>query len=171
MYQNMKIIFLDFDGVCTSYYDDIGSYITHDPSMYGPSRSCIERLRNLCEDVGAKIIVSSNWRKFDEDGNCSFWTHPNYHITVQNPLPKLKREIGDLIIGTIPKLRHVTKTVAIKEWFVQNSVDDDFKYVIFDDDQKEGLQDDDLLKSHFILTKSDIGLSDRDCQKAKAILS
>ena len=167
----MKIAMLDFDGVVTNYYEEIGSYVTYEPAFYGPSPSCVQRLRNLCEETGARILISSNWRKFDEDGKCSFWTHPKYQRTVQNPLPKLKEQIGDLIIGTIPRIRHVTKTEAIKKWFEENEVDEDFRYVILDDDKNEGLQDDEVFKEHFILTNPEIGFSDADYKKVLKILA
>lgn len=133
----MKLVFLDFDGVVTNYNEEFGSYITHEPDLYGPSLSCVERLRQLCEETGARIIISSNWRKFAEDGLASFWTHPSNQRTVQNPLPKLKQCLGDLIIEALPKIRHMTKSAVLEMWFNENPQYRGLKYVILDDDLAE----------------------------------
>ena len=59
------LIFLDIDGVVTSCMTTPGSYMNHEPSDYGPSPDCVERLKRLCDVTNAKIVISSNWRKFE----------------------------------------------------------------------------------------------------------
>lgn len=134
-----KIVFLDFDGVMTNYDDEFGSYVTHEPAFYGPSESNVKRLRALCEKTGAKVVITSNWRKFDEKGKCSFWTWAEQKKTVKNPLPELKRQIGDLILCMLPKVRHLVKADVLKMWLEDENIClDELKFVIFDDDMREG---------------------------------
>ena len=63
-----KLIVLDVDGVMTSFGETPGSYVTHGPSEYGVSRGPLTRLLRLVSDTGAKVVISSNWRRFDEEG-------------------------------------------------------------------------------------------------------
>ena len=74
----MKVVFLDFDGVVTAKNQTPGSYMTHGPDGYGPTPACVRRVLRLAEGSGARIVVSSNWRKFDADGPGSVWVHPLY---------------------------------------------------------------------------------------------
>lgn len=131
-----KIIFLDFDGCVTDYHSEYGSYLTHEPDFYGPSEICVQRLRNLCEQTGAKIVISSNWRKFDDHGEGGSWKVKNMNKIVHNPLSKLYNMIGDLIIETLPKnIRYENKASAVVHWITANEFNG--KYVIFDDDPRE----------------------------------
>lgn len=167
-----KIVFLDFDGVVTNYNDEFGSYVTHEAAFYGPSESNIKRLRALCEKTGAKVIVTSNWRKFADDGRCSFWTWREQQKTVQNPLPKLKKQIGDLILCTLPKVRHCIKSDVLNMWLEDEGIDlSSLKFVIFDDDEREGFQNVPEFKSNFIKTDPEHGITDEDVKNAVKLLS
>lgn len=171
-----NVIFLDVDGVLTAMDDTPGSYINHDPSEYGPSPSCIERLKKFCKEIDAKIIVSSNWRKHPDDGPCSFWTHNGVHGTrkiVQNPLPKVREQLKEWIVGYLPPIRHTTKAEALVLWFEESEISpDEINFVIFDDDLREDLDKtyEYHIKDHFILTNVQTGLTDDDIAKAREIL-
>jgi len=60
------LIFLDFDGVvnCQAWYIEVGK---EELARRGPrddiSEALIERLNDIVEETGAKIVVSSTWRK------------------------------------------------------------------------------------------------------------
>lgn len=59
-----KIIFLDIDGVLNSrdwYFHSYGS--DHEKDLQADPR-CIERLRTIVENTGARIVLSSSWRMF-----------------------------------------------------------------------------------------------------------
>lgn len=73
-----KIVFVDFDGVLTSKHETPGSYVNWQ-SQYGISPSCFDRLEELCTRTRAKVIVSSNWRRFDDDGKWSFCSFDGVH--------------------------------------------------------------------------------------------
>ena len=168
-----KYIFLDFDGVVTSQLETPGSYITHEANEYGPSPTCVVRLKRLCDETGAKVVISSNWRRFDDFGQCSFWTHAKNNRTVANPLPYFKKLMGKYVIGSLPKCRHITKSQALILWFEENNLtQDQIDYVIFDDDLAENyhLTYDYDIKHHFVLTDAMTGLTDADIIKAKKIL-
>ena len=147
------ILFLDFDGVCNSYSE--GSYVTHKDDDYGPSNTICERIRKICGATGAKIIISSNWRRYPSDGR--WFSGRNYY---RNPLPKLYGELGDLVIGTLTPERHVTKAEALCLWFEDNSELD--KWVIVDDDSREhlGTTSDFGIRSHYIQTDPEFGITE-----------
>ena len=159
---NYNLIFLDFDGVVTSKEE--GGYKWNPPEKYGPSKTIIKRLKKLCDDTNSRIIIASNWRKFEPDG---YYTFPEGRV--QNPLSKLKNMLGDYIIGSLPPDRYISKSQSLELWFEDN---DDFKgnYVIFDDDLAEGYQYNPSFRKRFILVDSEFGLTDEICKKAKEIL-
>lgn len=132
-----KIVFLDVDGVMTSFTDTPGSYMTHGEDGYGISPSCFNMLIQLLKDEDAKVIISSNWRKFDDDGPRSFWMSPNGKV--QNPLPKLREMLGDFLVGELPKVRHMEKSDVLLQWMTDNGINEsNTKFVVFDDDPDEG---------------------------------
>lgn len=162
----MNVIFTDCDGVLTSTLETPGSYLNHTGEEYGPSPKCVKRLLKLCNDTQSKIMISSNWRKFDIDGQ---WTFDGNKVT--NPLSKLKDMLGDYCIGALPPTRHQTKSIVLVNWLDVHNQDID-NFVIFDDDLKEGFQNvaDYTIASKFIHTLYDVGLTDADCKAAYDIL-
>ena len=164
-----KVIFCDFDGVLTSKHETPGSYVNYD-SEYGISPSCFSRLEELCLRTKAVVVISSNWRRFDDDGKWSYCTFDGVHA-FKNQLPKLREMLGKLYAGTLPLDRHITKAQALVLWFEEHP---EFKgeFVIFDDDKSEGLQDtfEHDINEHFILTDPEWGLSDADVEEAADIL-
>lgn len=60
----MKIIFLDIDGVMTSTEEMIALYNQHGPSVDNtlPSPTKCKLLKQLVEETGAKLVLSSAWR-------------------------------------------------------------------------------------------------------------
>ena len=157
-----NIIFLDFDGVMTSRRE--GGYLYHDPKEYGFDREIVKRLRKLCVECNARIVISSNWRKFDIGQTFTF-----NGKTVENPLPKLRKELGDYIFDTLPPEKYIRKSECTLLWFDDNP---GFKgnYIILDDDVSEGFYDYPQLKSHFICCDAEFGLTDEICSAIKKIL-
>lgn len=157
--QNTKLLFLDFDGVLNSYSH--GSYRTHTPDEYGPSHEICERIKKLCERSGAQIIISSNWRKFDIDGQYRF--NENFYT---NPLSKVYGLLGEHIIGTLPPYRHVTKAECLILWFEETGYMGD-KWVILDDDKNEnlGITSDYDIKNHYIEVDPEFGITEKIIEK------
>ena len=160
-------IFLDIDGVLTSQQETPGSYINHEPEEYGLSKSCVKRLLKLADQLKAKVIVSSNWRRFTDDGT---WCHMGTKV-VKTPLPALKKVLGDRYAGDLTHEQHLTKSEALELWFEDTGLDwKACRYVVFDDDLREGFSWS-KFRTHFILTNDETGLTDADCKKAVEILS
>jgi len=149
-----NVLFLDFDGVCNSYKH--GSYVTHDPDDYDVDLEIMRRIREICKRCNAAVVVSSNWRKFPPDGSYKFNTR-----TYFNPLRKLYRHIGDLILGTLTAKPHTSKLEALETWF-DDHPDFDGRYAIVDDDQRECIQDHWDFRKNFWLTDREFGLTERD---------
>lgn len=165
-----NIVFTDFDGVLTSQLETPGSYINHSPDEYGVSPMCFERLVYLCKRTNSKVIVTSNWRRFDDDGMWSYCTFGTKH-TFKNHLPELKKMLGSLYAGDLPKNRGMNKSQALVMWFDQHP---EFKgqFVVFDDDTREMLQSTSSydINRHFILTDFMTGLTDNDVEDACSIM-
>jgi hypothetical protein len=155
--QHENLIFLDFDGVCNSF--DYGSYLNHKNTKYGYDEKIIKRLRHICKYGNARIVISSNWRRFPLDGSYTF-TYNDEKVTCHNPLPKLCDALGDLIVGTLPKDRHMSKSEALEIWFEYNQQFDG-KYAILDDDLREGYQYVPAFKKNLWLTDPMFGLTDK----------
>ena len=158
-----SLAFLDYDGVLTSNVSgtSVEAILASDGDRgrYRWDTGCLNRLKGLCLDCGCRIVIASNWRRFE--GDCKW----NGFL---NPLESLFGEIGDLVIGCLPCGRGMAKSEALDEFFAGNG---EFfgEYVIFDDDPKEGYQFGEH-STHFVLTDRETGLSGNDVTKAKKIL-
>lgn len=156
-----KLIFLDIDDVMTSMHDNPGSFLLGEPDKYGISPSCIRNLLKLCDMTNAKVILSSNWRKFPDNG---IWPYQGKGFV--NPINSLKMKLGNLYAGELPAIRHITKVDALRLWFRENELTtSDINYVIFDDDIAEQF-DASEFKDKFIMTDYHVGLTVDDCAKA-----
>lgn len=154
-----NIIFLDIDGCLTSVDD--GTYFNPDPACYHVSDKILARVIALCKTKNAGIVISSNWRRYEPNG-----TWKNQYGEYKNPLPSLKKKLGDLYIGTLPKDRHITKSQALILWIQESCYAGDF--VIFDDDLREGFQDaiEYDIMNHFVLVDSQHGITEDNIKEA-----
>ena len=99
-----NIIFLDIDVWLTSMDYTSGSYINHLPNEYGLSIECVEKLKRLCNETQSKIVISSNWRKFDLEGDFSYWVYNGHKY--KNPLKEVHEVLDSFILGSLPPIRH-----------------------------------------------------------------
>ena len=140
---SLKIIFLDFDGVLNNQlwftsdeFKKLGSpqnVEDHDYRQFSPLN--VGLLNNLTDSTGAKIVVSSSWRKY----------------RTLEELQKLLKSVGVIgeVIGKTPYLtfnkvdgiehRSVPRGCEIKAWIESNKgilgeKVSKFKYIILDDD-------------------------------------
>ena len=120
----------------------------------------------LCDKTGAKIVMATNWRKFDIDGE---WV--NKYGTYKNPLKEVQAFFGEYCIGTLPSTRHINKAQATILYLEEH--DDIGSFVIFDDDTREQYQNtyEYGIKDNFILVDVANGITEHDINKAKDILS
>jgi len=163
-----NLIFLDFDGCVTSLLDKT-SYLSGDISTYGVSKRCIDHIRDICSKCDAKVVISSNWVRIEDEGlDC--WKFGS--TVVPNPLPKLREKLGPLLFDHLPGIRHCTKAERLILWFEEN---DWFNgnFVIFDDDPRENFQTthDYGICDHFIKCNSDFGITSKDTEAAMEILN
>lgn len=84
-----SICFLDIDGVLTNVKDG-SSYLCGNPSTYRISEKNLENLLVVLEaEPETRVVVSSNWRRFDDDGKWSYCRFGSVHA-FKNQLPKLR---------------------------------------------------------------------------------
>lgn len=141
----MKIIFLDFDGVITSYY-----------TKYRISKDKIKLIENLINETGAKIVISSSWRHGSKN--------------VEEFINKNLSEISDSIfVKSIIGLTEVLSPVRGEE--IQKWIDDHNNeiesYVILDDDSD--MLDEQLY--NFVQTDGYEGITEREIRLSKHILN
>ena len=163
----MKIIFLDFDGVLNHQAFYIKRHAAgksnedHPYSEFCPE--AMENLNDLIEQTGAKIVVSSTWRKGE---------------TVES-LRNLLNTVGfkGEIIGKTPDLRNLGDSIfrgnEIHKWMSDNrdllgrELHKYREYVILDDDS-------DMLywqRNNFILVDRFVGLTQGVVYRAEQILN
>ena len=167
----MKIIFLDIDGVFNSdtYYRQRKDFTPWDESKeFDPK--CVENFNKITGETGAKIIVSSCWRK----GNLSY-------------LQTLFNMVGICgeVIGETPKLRatdafSVPRGCEIKillrdmfhypvwNWEIEKDIVREIEsYVIIDDDSDMLFEQ----RNNFVQTSWKYGLTLKHANKAIKILT
>ena len=166
----MKIIFLDIDGVFNSvnYYTQRKAFTPWDESKeFDPE--CVKKFNKITGVTGAKIVVSSCWRK----GNL------NYLQTLFNMVG-----IHGEVIGETPKLR-ASGILVPRGCEIEKSLRDMFHYPIWDWEKEKGIvcdvetyviidDDSDMLfnqKDNFVQTSQMYGLTNAHAQKAIRILN
>lgn len=163
--KNSVIVFLDIDGVCTSTKETPGSYLNHNVDEYGLSPSCMHELKKFLNAINAKVIISSNWRIHKDK---KFVEH-NGNL-IPNPLVPLKKELGNIIIGYLPKTGYKQKPLALIKWFDETEYDG--KFIIIDDDLDEHLQHEFAygIKDHVLFVNYETGFTANDAKIALKLL-
>lgn len=161
--KQMKIIFLDIDGVLNSQelawenkkkglsgyggWFTEGDVCTHENVLWGKDQ--FKNLRKIVEETGAKIVMSSTWRihfsigKFKEMFKLYGWENPP-------------------IIDATPSMAGVRGN-EIAEWMKGKEI---ASYVILDD----GTDFHDEQMPFFVNTDFMVGLSEGDAEKAITVL-
>lgn len=164
----MKIVFLDIDGVANSkeFFAKRGSIsYDHGRDDYGRDQldpAVMTRLNKLVDVTGAKIVISSTWRR----------------IWDLSQIGKMMADTGfkhvNAIIDCTSIDAHGSRGNEIQEWLdleserkIINPGHDavtDFVIIDDDNDMTQGQQ------GNFVQTNGKIGFSDNDLQKAILIL-
>lgn len=161
----MKIIFLDIDGVLnherfykerfSKRYEEVA--IAHPYSEIDPE--CVKKLNILCEETGAKVVISSTWRHSGLD----------YCVDVL----KFHGFTGE-VIDITPSLNgdNYVRGNEILKWIKDNKklVGDYYnftEYVILDDDSDMLYQQ----RNNFLLIDRFVGLTMGNVFRAKKILN
>lgn len=153
-----KLIFLDFDGVITTYR-----------TLWEIDNKKCEMVKHICDETGAKIVITSSWRyRTLEDtidrNSLQDWILKDYCIGVTErffPPEELDKE------WFFPK-RGMEIEKFINDYIDKNNIKDDINYVILDDDVYDLLynQRESVVKTHWR-----DGISKKNAERAIKILN
>lgn len=155
----MKVIFLDFDGVITTY-----------KSQYRLDEEKMKLIKRICNKTGAKIVISSSWRRWTlEDTIKDITDTSRWGVPV--PFTPIKKVVG--VTSRVYAFKNddvqhhcrVPRGVEIKMYLDEHTDIDN--YVILDDDADMLLEQ----APYFIKTDAIEGLSEEDAEKAISILN
>ena len=146
----MKIIFLDIDGVLNN------REVFNRKKSQGFrvwDEKCVDRLNRITDETGAKIVVSSTWRRSED-----------LYSAIKNEMGIT----GEIIGKTIDYIHHSStekqRGDEIQEWLSQYV--EVIKFVIIDDDSDMA-----HLMDRLIQTETFIGLTDEHVEEAIKRLS
>lgn len=120
---NTKVIFLDIDGVLNSVESETWDYHNRgeEAYYYAMCPDLVEKLNLIIRETGAKIVISSTWRK-----------HHDTLEGLQNMLDK--RGIQGEVIGSTAAL-WTQRGIEIKQWLdLFSDKHNVISYIILDDD-------------------------------------
>lgn len=162
----MKIIFLDFDGV-----------ITNLESRYCLNNKKMELVKRICDETGAKIVISSSWRVKDVETTLKSISESHrdndpfilaeYVIDI-TPRFHFKYEDNYVTIHRGEEIQYIIDKYKYRIYKQESTnVDRLDNYVILDDDTDMLLWQAD----HFIKTDPYEGITEDDVKKAISILN
>lgn len=145
----MNLIFLDVDGVLNSSRKLREVWeLTHKPHSgvnYPFDERCMNNLKLLVEKTNSKIVVTSTWRKYEENRN--------------RLLEELKKyELNEYVIG-YTKVFKDNLGIEIGEYL--KTLDKDVNFIILDDSSKMG----DLVE-YLVKTDISVGLTYENVEEA-----
>ena len=146
-----KLIFLDVDGVLNSdtYWMSLDEEEKY--SLRHLDRNAIKKLKRIVDKTGAEIVVSSTWRKFNED---------------MDVLSDHLYAYGLSVIGKTPVLYNKERGHEITAWFESHPEYKDATYVILDDDADMNVHMDRLVKTDY-----QYGLTNSKAERAIKMLN
>lgn len=155
----MKVIFLDFDGVITTY-----------KSQYRLDEEKMKLIEHICNKTDAYIVISSSWRMWTLEDTIKGITDTSKR-SVPVPFTPIERVVGVTsrmysFKGDDKKTHfRVPRGVEIERYLDEH--EDIDKYVIFDDDSDMLLEQ----APYFVKTNTEIGITEEDVKKAIEILN
>jgi hypothetical protein len=157
----MKIVFLDIDGVLNSvpFMEALQARLKAEGkpllTRYMIDPVPVARLNTLLKETGAKVVVSSSWRKlFDTEGLQRVLDAQGFEGEIIDVTPDLSYDpAGERERGH-----------EIEKWVEDHSPDATF--VIFDDDSDMG-----NLHHRFVQTQWGYGLLDENINRARELLT
>ena len=144
----MKVIFLDFDGVITTL-----------ESRWNIDSEKCKLVKRICDETGAKIVISSSWRKSNLEYTMKQFSKESF-LLYDYVIDVTKRlSISGSASITIPR------GVEILEYI--ESHDSITNYVILDDDTDMLLWQ----RNHFVHTNTYEGINEKNVEQAIKILN
>lgn len=146
-----KYILLDFDGVLTSDAFTRQYVFEHRrENLFGVdwfAPSCIDALRHIVEETGARIVISSSWRDLGEYRIRKLWDYNRMPGRLDETTPTTPEYI-------------LMKSDAMRHWISTHEGD---RFAVLDDD--------DLDVPNLVRTKPQEGLTREDAEMAIKILN
>lgn len=143
---NIKVIFLDIDGVMNSCFSKVSD--KHESLEF--DKNCVDNLKRIIHKTDSKIVLSSTWR-------------------LGETLESIKKRVFSVygldthLIDMTPFLGYdVTRGSEISRWLNSNKCE---SFVIIDDDN-----DMDGYVDNLVLTNAKYGLTKEDADKALDLL-
>lgn len=156
----MKVIFLDFDGV-----------ITTPDTKWNISLSHVKRIKKICDQTGAKLVISSSWQRYGREKKetreerVKNWLNGILMKNIKGAIKKFFEDYTYDMSGRFYGEFGNVRGSDIKSWLTRNPDVDN--YVIIDD---EG----DMLNEqlfNFVQTDFVFGIQDREVQLAIDVLN
>ena len=149
----MNIIFLDVDGVLNSYNKLIEIYNKtgkpHSGSNFPFDEKCLENIKILVEETNAKIVITSTWRKYENDMEILFNELKKYDLDKQ-------------VIGYTPIINKKREEEIIE---YLNKLDIKVNFIIIDDIRDRG-----SLNDRLVVTSPKTGFTEENMKNAIKIL-
>lgn len=144
----MKIIFLDFDGVITTL-----------ESRWNIDSEKCKLVKRICDETGAKIVISSSWRKSNLEYTMKQFSKESF-LLYDYVVDITKRlSISGSASITIPRGVEILQYIK--------SHDSITNYVILDDDTDMLLWQ----RNHFVHTRTYEGINEKNVEQAIKILN
>lgn len=156
----MKVIFLDFDGV-----------ITIPETKWNISLVHVKRIKMICDQTGAKLVISSSWQRYAGTKNetreerVKNWLDGILMKNINGPIKKFFEDYTYDMSGRFYGEFGNVRGSDIKSWLARNPDVDN--YVIIDD---EGDMLDEQLY-HFVQTDWVFGIQNREVKLAIDVLN
>ena len=163
-----KVIFLDIDGVLNTkwWYTQMDSNTHKDKYGYAFDPKAVANLKNIIEETGADIVISSSWKCFGLSQMEDMWNERNLPGKIIDITPN---SVSDelLLNADIDSIEmfHI-RGEEIKEWLSKHGKRIS-NYVIIDDM-------DNMLpeqQSYFVQTNPEVGITKEDSEKVINILN
>ena len=150
------VIFLDIDGVLNR--TRTATHIRLEPDL-------VARLKAIVASTHCEIVLSTFWRHFEE--YIRYILH-RYGISGASVIGRTPGGALRECLATDPadEAQYRNRAAEIRAWLAAHPTVT--KFAILDD---RGTASDEGLAAHFVQTKSDVGLTDDDVERACAILT
>lgn len=149
----MNIVFLDVDGVLNSHNKLIELYNKtgkpHSGNNFPFDEKCLENLKILIKETNAKIVITSTWRKYEND--------------IKVLLNVLREHDLDKNVIGYTTVLNTKREEEIKEYL--NNLDESVNFVIIDDIRDMGELNDKL-----VITSPQTGFTEENLNRAIKIL-
>lgn len=164
MKQN-KIIFLDIDGVLNTNYWHTQSHIPKDKYGYAFDPIAVSHLKEIIDETGADIVISSSWKSFGFTDLEEMWQVRNLPGKIIGITPN---SVSDelLLQADLDQLDfyHI-RGEEIKEWLQKHGKNVSHYAIIDDMDNMLPEQ-----QKHFVQTNPKMGITEETVQRTIKIL-